>query len=921
MVHTLCYYGYRQHPSAEDWRQRAWSMDSKVPSNVIIPAVAARLKYYLDVQRKEAGFDLSVNQKDSNGKHRLYQMTVSPPDTSVLPAGRYIRHQPPRLKKNFLDNKLEASLRSHTWRPGWNKKAQINPDHKQQVQGRIREKMSAFTVPERFARNHVFLRGINWKGSDWKVHSLGNGRSSPQNVSHGEFKRLISSAANLIVATTSDNHLQDLHQRRSGRPSLTSSCVNVPTSCEEPSPKTERPSLDEDRHTYCDQSLDLGLLENQTVPATSENIDYEVAVHTTAKFPEESTPSMILQLYGESGRTNTLSLQNPLNNSGTSSTGQAFIFHVKTRDVGELTDLCIGINKKDKACIWYCKKIIVRKGRKEYIFPYNNWLSPCMTIKAQVMRHVSAATRTQTAADKDSKNCQMKKYISRPLMTKPQQSKITSCLVTSKKVEYPHTQDGKVQNVKKENKNLDRYKINNNMSTQSPRTAEGNASLKTRTLIRKYGSSERRPQSIPSSKKAIFLVSSGKTKTIREKADQVTSMVGKRSIIITSDGSKDQPLLGENHMDDVTSSNTSSDRDLTMQNNIQPPKYRRASSPASYVFFALENNESSIIVQVNGCPKRSTPEGSTGGMSRIKRVFSEGGNIGSQSSGENQKYINTGDEASELAILQELLLDSGNNINSGSTDSQPFYNEKNREETRADHHGADDDINKVQVDQADINDYEKLCSPLDGKDMKTSGYSCSCGKHSSYETDSTLDEEYIFSDTSLDLSLSEDDDSDSSSKSDVLCKGPKYGQEEYNADVMKISKHQIRRQRRVESCSENIFQCSVAAIHNQDDTTLRMMCQSHFFLPSITDEEGKTLLHHAAAQENPSICQVLFDTIIGLVNIDQQDKFGKTALHYAVQKGNPKTIKMLLDNGAKMEISDKKSKTVLDIALWKVQAK
>ncbi|KAG9477044.1 hypothetical protein GDO78_002434 [Eleutherodactylus coqui] len=89
------------------------------------------------------------------------------------------------------------------------------------------------------------------------------------------------------------------------------------------------------------------------------------------------------------------------------------------------------------------------------------------------------------------------------------------------------------------------------------------------------------------------------------------------------------------------------------------------------------------------------------------------------------------------------------------------------------------------------------------------------------------------------------------------------------------------------------------------------------FIGCVTDEEGKTLLHHAAAQENPTICQVLLDTNIGLVNIDQQDQFGKTALHYAVEKGNPKTIKILLYNGSKEEIPDKKSKMALDIGLSK----
>ncbi|XP_040297376.1 uncharacterized protein LOC121008747 [Bufo bufo] len=662
------------------------AMDCKVPSSDIIPAVAARLKYYVAIERKEAGFDLSVNQQDSDGKHRLYQ-----------------------------------------------------------------------------------------------------------------------------------------------------------------------------------------------VPATSDNVDYEIAVHTTARFQEETTPSMFIRLYGESGRTKTLSLQNPLAATITSSADRAFTFYVKTKDVGELTDLSMGINTKDKACIWYCIKVIVKKGTQKYIFPYNNWFSSY------------------------TKNCQTKKDKCRPTTSKPQSSKNISCLVSSKKVEFPITHDGKLETSKKESdKDLDSWKINNKKSIQSPRTAEGNTS-KTRTLITRYGSSERRPQGIPSSKKATFQASSGKTRTSKDTSDQVTLMTEKHSTTIMSDGSKAQPLLGEDTMYNITSSNTSTKRDLTIQSNIQPPKYRRASSPASYVFFALENKESSTIDQVNECTKRYLQDGSSGPKLRIRRrAFSEMTNIESQRSGEGKNYISFNRTSSQLALLQELLSNSVNNVTSGSLDSQPFSSRENSEETRA-QCGADDE---VHGDHTHKNDYDKLCSQLDCAAAKTSGYTCSCGEHSGYETDSTLDEEFIFSDTSLDLSLSDDDDSDSSSKFDVLGNCPEYNNEEDNLDVMEKSKHQIHRQRRVESCSENssVFQRSLAAINNGDDRTLRILCQSHFFLPSVTDEEGKTLLHHAAEQDNPSICQVLLDTNIGLVNMDQRDTFGKTALHYAGKKGNPKTIKTLMDNGANLEI-------------------
>ncbi|XP_071976728.1 uncharacterized protein [Engystomops pustulosus] len=883
-------------------------MERAVPSSVIIPAVAARLKYYLDVERKEVGFDLSVNPTDSTGNKRLYQS-----------AGRRIRHQPPRPKENLLDNKLEASLRSYT-RAGWTKKVEINPDYKLQVQRRIREKMSSFTIPERFARNYVFLRDVNWKCSDWKVVSLGIDRRSRQAVSQGEFRRLISSAANLIVATTSEHHLQDLHHHRRGSPlkpsvrqSLTSARVNIPTACEEPSPGTETSSLDGDGDTYKDQSLNVDIRKNQ-VPASDEDIDYEIAVHTIVRDQEEASPSMFIRLYGASGRSRTLILQNPLPNSITSGAGQALIFHVKTKDLGEVTDLCIGIHRKDRASPLYCKKVIVKKGTTEYVFPYNNWLSPCNTIKAQISAPDTTANRAQTARHKDNKNCQKTRDKRRPTTSKPLNSKDNDLLVSSKELGFPHIHEEKLETAKKENRSdLDSDRTNNTKSTKSPRMAEGHTPPKPRTSLRSFGSSTRRRQVVPASgKQAKVLVSSEKTGTSR-----VISAVDKRFTSMTSDVRKEKPVLEVGNTDEVTSTNSSSGKKL---NTREVQKHSRASSPAGYVFFAVESKESSVIVQVNGCSKRYTQDGSTGGRSKmVRRESSTCVNNEPHCPGENKNYLSSDKGSSELALLQEILSDSGNDVTYSSLDSQPFSSCGNNEEER-DRREADEDVTK---EHRKLRHHNKLCSQADCEAKMTSGYSCSCEDHSLYETDSTLDEEYFFSDTTLEPSLSDDDYSDSSSKCNVLNPEPESSKGEQNVVVMKNRRHQIRRQRRVESCSENsiIFQRSLAAIHNGDDRTLRNLCQSHFFLPSVTDEEGKTLLHHAATQENPSICQVLLGTNIGLVNIDQQDKSGKTALHHAVQKGNSKTVKILLDNGAKSEIQDKKAMTALDIGLRKVQAK
>ncbi|XP_075037603.1 uncharacterized protein LOC142098681 [Mixophyes fleayi] len=376
---------------------------------------------------------------------------------------------------------------------------------------------------------------------------------------------------------------------------------------------------------------------------------------------------------------------------------------------------------------------------------------------------------------------------------------------------------------------------------------------------------------------------------------------------VTEDGSTRPSPLGEN-LDNVITKNTAGN--LQTQNNIQTdglttPKYRKASSPASYVFFSRESEKSPVIVKVNEHAKNNTSSGLTYGASY------DGMKQSVQYSFSDNRKEEIDDRASQLLILQQLLLESEDNLTAVSPRpaSQPLSNCLNNAEATVDNGTKADEDNEVHS------------ALLDSEAAQTSGYCCSCGDHCSYVSDSMLDEDYLFFDTSLELSLSDDEGSETPSKFGNLGNEAEENNEEQ--DRKKAASQDIYRERRMDSCSENlnIFQSSLAAILCHDNITLRNLCLSHLFISSFTDEEGKTLLHHAASQEDTIICQVLLDTTVGMVNIDQQDMFGKTALHYAVQNGNTKTIKLLLDNGAKLEIPDENSKTVLDIGLWKIQAK
>ncbi|XP_053327534.1 uncharacterized protein LOC128501912 [Spea bombifrons] len=172
------------------------------------------------------------------------------------------------------------------------------------------------------------------------------------------------------------------------------------------------------------------------------------------------------------------------------------------------------------------------------------------------------------------------------------------------------------------------------------------------------------------------------------------------------------------------------------------------------------------------------------------------------------------------------------------------------------------------------------------------------GDESSYMSD-TSDGEFLFSDTSLAISLSENE-------SDFIVSLSRSGsvrsQSEDTAeedDLRRRIRNPIQKRRKSRQDGSRVFQRALDMIKNQDMTRLRDMCQHNFFHLSCTDKEGKTLLHHAATHGSEHTCQVLLDSNVGLMNINKQDIFGKTALHYAMQTGNNKTIKLLLIKGAK----------------------
>ncbi len=75
-----------------------------------------------------------------------------------------------------------------------------------------------------------------------------------------------------------------------------------------------------------------------------------------------------------------------------------------------------------------------------------------------------------------------------------------------------------------------------------------------------------------------------------------------------------------------------------------------------------------------------------------------------------------------------------------------------------------------------------------------------------------------------------------------------------------------------------------------------------------TDEQGRTLLHWAAAQGYTVVMEVLLSRE---ANVEAQDEEGNTPLHLAARYGHFEAVKLLLNKGANCQTRNKKGRTVL----------
>ncbi|RXM37144.1 hypothetical protein EOD39_3174 [Acipenser ruthenus] len=160
-------------------------------SRDVTSSVAKRLKYYIDVERKEDGFDLSVADR-----------TAVRTGCTLLAPGRLHDRS---LKHYFRDSGDRATLRLDLERSGESRQPPLSLVRQQSVRKKIQTAMTKiqFTnvVPLGAYKVQPYT-GRKRAPSHWP-EALSVSRVPPPYVTKGELVRLVSSASKLIVATVS----------------------------------------------------------------------------------------------------------------------------------------------------------------------------------------------------------------------------------------------------------------------------------------------------------------------------------------------------------------------------------------------------------------------------------------------------------------------------------------------------------------------------------------------------------------------------------------------------------------------------------------------------------------------------------------------------------------------------------------------
>ncbi|XP_055506919.1 uncharacterized protein LOC129706602 isoform X3 [Leucoraja erinacea] len=303
-----------------------------VSSNHVIHAVAKHLKYYIDIQRKEDGFNLSGI--DAPHTHN--------PNCKPLPIVGIEKVHDRSLKHYFSDPNFKTILQMSYGRTIENQKRKLQLNHKREinVQRMIRKKMSKLDFSNFGPQNAFNLERLKIEKRE-RVHLYPKvfHQVPPPRITRSEVIRLITSASKLIVAT--EIIPQNPYKKHSSK-------------------RTMKPDI---------------LKRSGKGPKWTE---YEVSVCTGNCLRLGSKADICISFYGEKDQVKDIMLCNSFTNPIPFQNNQIDVFLLETQDVGKFKYIKIRYDGNEAGSGWYLKDIVIKKcsnAASVCMFHCNTWFA------------------------------------------------------------------------------------------------------------------------------------------------------------------------------------------------------------------------------------------------------------------------------------------------------------------------------------------------------------------------------------------------------------------------------------------------------------------------------------------------------------------------------------------------------------------
>ncbi|KAF9891553.1 hypothetical protein FE257_004020 [Aspergillus nanangensis] len=115
---------------------------------------------------------------------------------------------------------------------------------------------------------------------------------------------------------------------------------------------------------------------------------------------------------------------------------------------------------------------------------------------------------------------------------------------------------------------------------------------------------------------------------------------------------------------------------------------------------------------------------------------------------------------------------------------------------------------------------------------------------------------------------------------------------------------------------ENEMSGIICAAMQEDQDLTRLMLEKSSFrdLDCHLDMAGRTVLHHAAINDWPSIIEQILDSPSGRSILDNIDHSGSSATHQAATLGHTRCVKFFLERGASLRLQDRNGRTAAHAA-------